>query len=106
MNMIKIYSNINFTFYSCKHAQYSLTSVIKENSFTYTVYTDTKQCLFTNVSQDPKVVQDIYESLEEMIETRSRITFFRKKSKRDYIRKELYRIYDRKRFKMVDRKYE
>ena len=57
MNMIKIYSNINFTFYSCKHAQYSLTSVIKENSFTYTVYTDTKQCLFTNVSQDPKVVQ-------------------------------------------------
>ncbi len=67
MNMIKIYSNINFTFYSCKHAQYSLTSVIKENSFTYTVYTDTKQCLFTNVSQDPKVVQDIYESLEEMI---------------------------------------
>lgn len=78
MNMIKIYSNINFTFYSCKHAQYSLTSVIKENSFTYTVYTDTKQCLFTNVSQDPKVVQDIYESLEEMIETRSRITFLEK----------------------------
>lgn len=78
MNMIKIYSNINFTFYSCKHAQYSLTSVIKENSFTYTVYTDTKQCLFTNVSQDKKVVQDIYESLEEMIETRSRITFLEK----------------------------
>ena len=34
--------------------------------------------MFTNVSQDPKVVQDIYESLEEMIETRSRITFLEK----------------------------
>lgn len=81
MNMIKIYSNIDLTFYSCKHSQYSLTSVVKDNNFTYSVYTDTKQCLFTNISQDKKVVQDMYESLEDMIDTRSRITFLKKTPK-------------------------
>ena len=79
--MIKIYSNIDFKLYSCKHGQYTLTSVIKENSFTYIVYTDTKQCLFTNISQDKKVVQDMYESLEDMINTRTRETFLEKTPK-------------------------
>ena len=85
--MIKIYSNIDFNLYSCKHGQYTLTSVIKENSFTYTVYTDTKQCLFTNISQDKKVVQDMYESLEDMINTRTRETFLEKTPKRMILEK-------------------
>lgn len=87
INMIKIYSNIDFNLYSCKHGQYTLTSVIKENSFTYTVYTDTKQCLFTNISQDKKVVQDMYESLEDMINTRARETFLEKTPKRMILEK-------------------
>lgn len=81
MNMIKIYSNIDLKLYSCKHAQYSLTAVIKEYSFYYTVCTDTKKSLFTSVSKDKEVVKDMYESLEEMINTRSRLTFLEKKPK-------------------------
>ncbi|MGL5347617.1 MAG: helix-turn-helix domain-containing protein [Peptostreptococcaceae bacterium] len=81
MNMIKNYSNIDFKLYSCKHSQYSLTTVVKDKSFTNTVYTDTKKCLFTNVSEDKSVVEDMYTSLEEMITSRSRLTFLEKNPK-------------------------
>ena len=67
--------------------KYALISVIKENSFTYTVYTDTKQCLFTNISQDKKVVQDMYESLEDVINTRARERFLEKTPKQIILEK-------------------
>lgn len=81
INMIMIYSNIDFNLYSCKHSQYSLMVAIKNNSFHQSVYTDTHKCIFVNTSQEKGVVEDMYVSLEEMIKTRSMLTFLEKNSR-------------------------
>lgn len=75
INMIMVYSNINFKLYSCKHSKYSQVVAVKGKSFTYAVYTDIKKCLFLSTSEDAIVVHDMYHSLEDMIETRSKPTF-------------------------------
>lgn len=78
INMMTIYSTIDFSLYSCQSSPYSLMVAVKDKIFHNTMYIDTQKCLFINTSQDKNVVEDIYYSLEEMINTRSRLTFLEK----------------------------
>lgn len=81
INMIKIYSNIDFKLYSCNHSKYSQIVAVKGKSFSHAVYTDVQKCLFVSTSEDEEVVEDMYHSLESMIETRSKPTFLELSSK-------------------------
>ncbi|MGL5328476.1 MAG: hypothetical protein ACRDD7_04345 [Peptostreptococcaceae bacterium] len=70
---------IKAEFYSCKFAANTFISVVK-NRYSHTAIYNNNRCLTTITSTDEKVVHEIYETLDDIMNTQSRLTFSKKTS--------------------------
>ena len=80
INLIKAYTINNFEIHSCRFTSNTFVVVIEDKMFYNSVYLDNDKCLYTNHSTDKIVVEDAYDTLVEMLETKSINTFLTKDS--------------------------
>lgn len=66
INMITTHSSMNFKVYNCDIDQGLIISVIKGVMFHTATFTKDKRCLFTNMSRKKSVIDDAYNTLEEL----------------------------------------
>lgn len=66
INMITTHSNMNFKVYNCDIDQGLIISVIKGVMFHTATFTKDKRCLFTNMSRKKSVIDDAYNTLDEL----------------------------------------
>ncbi|MEG1311669.1 MAG: hypothetical protein RR942_08400 [Romboutsia sp.] len=81
INMLTNYNTQKFEMYSCKFSPYSLITVVKDKFVHSALYGDDNRCIFTNTSKNKDVVDDMYDTLENILHNKSTITFNNKSSK-------------------------
>ena len=92
INMITTYPEINFEIFNCEVDSNVVISVIKDRIFHAAIYTKDRRCLFTNMSKDKHIVDEIYYSLEEILKNQAK-PIIEVKSAIDIIRKKTYLQY-------------
>lgn len=92
INMITTYPEINFEIFNCEVDSNAIISVMKDRIFHAAVYTKDRQCLFTNMSKDKHIVDEIYYSLEDILKNQAK-PILEIKSSLDIIRKRTYLQY-------------
>ena len=92
INMITTYPEINFEIFNCEVDSNVVISVIKDRIFHAAVYTKDKSCLFTNMSKDKHIVDEIYYSLEDILKNQAK-PIIQVKSALDIIRNRIYLQY-------------
>ncbi|WP_296647626.1 helix-turn-helix domain-containing protein [Romboutsia sp. 13368] len=92
INMITTYPEINFEIFNCEVDCNAIISVIKDRIFHAAIYTKDKRCLFTNMSKDKHIVDEIYYSLEDILKNQAK-PIIEVKSALDIIRKRTYLQY-------------
>lgn len=92
INMITTYPEINFEIYNCEVDSNAIISVIKDRIFHAAMFTKDKRCLFTNMSKDKHIVDEMYYSLEDILKNQAK-PVIEKKSSLDVIRKRTYLQY-------------
>ena len=76
--MITSYPNLNFEVFNCNVDNSNILSITKDRIFHSAIYASDGRCLFTNMSKERSIVDDIYYSLEEIIKNQGKL--FVKKS--------------------------
>ena len=92
INMITTYPEINFEIFNCEVDSNTLISVIKDRIFHAAVFTKDRRCLFTNMSKDKHIVDEMYYSLDDILKNQAK-PIFEIKSALDIIRKRTYLQY-------------
>ncbi|WP_286312085.1 helix-turn-helix domain-containing protein [Romboutsia ilealis] len=92
INMITTYPEINFEIFNCEVDSNVVISVIKDRIFHAAIYTKDRRCLFTNMSKDKDIVDEIYYSLEDILKNRAK-PILEVKSILEIIRKRTYHQY-------------
>lgn len=92
INMITTYPEINFEIFNCEVDSNVVISVIKDRIFHAAIYTKDRRCLFTNMSKDKDIVDEVYYSLEDILKNRAK-PILEVKSTLDIIRKRTYLQY-------------
>ncbi|MBQ6631194.1 MAG: hypothetical protein IJH55_03570 [Romboutsia sp.] len=92
INMITTYPEINFEIFNCEVDSNAVISVIKDRIFHAAIYTKDRRCLFTNMSKDKHIVDEIYYSLEDILKNQAK-PITEVKSALDIIRKRTYLQY-------------
>lgn len=67
INMATTYPDIDFKVYNCEVDPNAIISVIKDNTFHSAVFAKDKRCLFTTMSKEKNVVDEMYYSLSDML---------------------------------------
>ncbi len=81
INLVSSYANKKYEMYSCQAPQNSLVVSIQNKLFYNAMYIDNGICLYSNHSTDENVVEDSYEALIDIVNTKSKPTFLQKTSK-------------------------
>ena len=92
INMITTYPEINFEIFNCEVDSNAVISVIKDRIFHAAMYTKDRRCLFTNMSKDKEIVDEIYYSLEDILKNQGKL-IFEVKSTLDIIKNRKYLQY-------------
>lgn len=92
INMITAYPEIDFEIFNCEVDSNAVISVIKDRIFHAAMYTKDRRCLFTNMSKNKDVVDEIYYSLEDILKNQAK-PILEVKSTIDIIRKRIYLQY-------------
>ena len=92
INMITTYPEINFEIFNCEVDSNTLISVIKDRIFHAAVFTKERRCLFTNMSKDKHIVDEMYYSLDDILKNQAK-PILEIKSALDIIRKRTYLQY-------------
>lgn len=91
INMVTSKERYNVELYSCEFSSSTLISVIKEKLVHTAIYNNNK-CLTTVTSTDNNVVEEMYDTLEDMINSQGRL-IFRKKTPQEMIISQDYMNY-------------
>lgn len=77
INMIIAYPEVEFEIYNCDVESGSIIAVIKDSIFHNALFTKDKKCLFTNMSKEKEIIDDVYYSLEDILNSRGKKIFER-----------------------------
>lgn len=80
INMITSYSCMDFKLYNCDIALNSILSVIKGAMFHTAMFTKDKRCLFTNISRKKSIVDEAYNTLDDIRKSRGEKLVYYKNS--------------------------
>ncbi|SCH41282.1 hypothetical protein [Romboutsia sp. 1001713B170207_170306_H8] len=72
INLITLYPKMKFEIYNCNINSDSIISVIKNRIFHSAVYSGGDQCLFTTMSREKRIVDDMYYNLEEILKNKGK----------------------------------
>lgn len=75
LRMVTSTAKVEFELYSCDFSASTLILVVKDKCFHSATYNRTNKCLFTSISTDKAVIEEMYDTLEEMTNAQSRPTF-------------------------------
>ena len=75
LRMLTSSNKAEFELYSCDFSANTLILVVKDKCFHSAIYDKTNKCLFTSTSTDNAVIDEMYDTLDEMANTQSRSTF-------------------------------
>lgn len=89
IDMITSYPNLNFEVYNCNVDNSNILSITKDRIFHSAIYASDGRCLFTNMSKERSIVDDIYYSLEEIIKNQGKL-LVEKKSPLDILKDKTY----------------
>ena len=92
INMITTYPEINFDIFNYEVDSNVVMLAIKNGIFHTAMFTNDNRCLFTNMSKDKHVVDEIYYSLDDIIKNQVQ-PLIEKKSAIDIIKKRTYLQY-------------
>ena len=92
INMITTYPEINFEIFNYEVDSNVVMLAIKNGIFHTAMFTNDNRCLFTNMSKDKHVVDEIYYSLDDIIKNQVQ-PLIEKKSAIDIIKKRTYLQY-------------
>lgn len=89
LNLITTYPHINLKIYNCDVESNTVLYVIKDRRFQIATYTKDGRCLFTNMSKEKYIVDEMYYSLEDIATTQGKLVADRK-SPIDIIKEKTY----------------
>lgn len=92
LNMIRASDHYKFEFYSCDFSSKVLILCVKDKLIHTAIYNDNNKCLCTTVSNDINATKEMYDTLEDMANNQSIITF-KKESSEDIILNQTYMAY-------------
>lgn len=67
INLIRLYPNLNFKMYNCDVTSYPVMAVVKDRIFHTAIFGKHNRCLFTTMSKEKKVINEMYYSLEDIL---------------------------------------
>lgn len=89
INMIVLYPEIEFEIYNCEVDSNSILAVIKDRIFHSALYTKDGNCLYTTMSKEKSVIEEMYYSLEEILKNQGELIVNRV-SKNSFIKDKFY----------------
>lgn len=92
INMISSHPNLNFEIYNCNIGNSNVLSVTKDNIFHSAIYENDGRCLFTSMSKEIPIVNDMYYSLDEIIKSQGK-PLVDNKSPIDMFKEKIYMQY-------------
>ncbi|MGL6106044.1 helix-turn-helix domain-containing protein [Romboutsia sp.] len=78
LNLITTYPHIDFKIYNCEVESNSVISVMKERMFHIALYAKNGRCLFTNMSKEKNIVDEMYYSLDDIMTNQGKLVADRK----------------------------
>ena len=87
ISMVTSKNRINVELYSCEFSSNTLIAVVK-NKYSHTAIYNNVRCISSTTSTDEDVVNQMYDTLEDMISTQSRPTFLSRTSEQLIINQE------------------
>lgn len=78
LNLLTTYPNIDFKIYNYDIESNAILTAIKDNMIHTALYANDGRCLFTNMSKEKHVVDEMYYNLDEIIKTQSTLVGYRK----------------------------
>lgn len=90
--MITTYADLNFEVYNCNVDSNNILSVIKGRIFHSAIFASNERCLFTNMSKEKSVIDEVYYSFEEIIKDQGKL-LVEKKSQVDMLKDKTYMQY-------------
>ncbi|MGL5329927.1 MAG: hypothetical protein ACRDD7_11710 [Peptostreptococcaceae bacterium] len=67
INLIRLHPNLNFKMYNCDVTSYPVMAVVKDRIFHTAIFTKNNRCLFTTMSKEKRMVNEMYYSLEDIL---------------------------------------
>ncbi len=89
LNMLSTYTDMDFNIYHCELNPNSIISVIKDRIFHSAILNKDGRSLFTSMSKEKNVIDEMYYSLEDAIKTRGNL-IVKNKSPKDIINEKDY----------------
>lgn len=90
--MIITYTDLNFEVYNCNIDNSDILSVIKDRIFHSAIFANNERCLFTNMSKERTIIDEVYYSFEEIIKDQGKL-LVEKKSSIDVLKDKVYMQY-------------
>ncbi|MGL5347737.1 MAG: hypothetical protein ACRDA3_10320 [Peptostreptococcaceae bacterium] len=78
LNLMTTYPHINMKIYNCDVESNAVLSVIKDRMLHIATYARDGRCLFTNMSKEKHIVDEMYYSLEDIVTTQGKLVAERK----------------------------
>lgn len=72
INMITIFPEMDFEIYNCDVESNAVLSVIKDRIFHSAIFSKDRRCLFTNMSKEKNIVDEMYYSLEDILKNQGK----------------------------------
>ena len=66
MNLITLYPDIKFDVYNCNISSDNIIAVVKNKIFHCAIFSGDGECLFTTMSREKRIVDDMYYNMEEI----------------------------------------
>ena len=73
IDMITTYPNLDFEVYNCNVDNSNILAVIKDRIFHSAIFASNGQCLFTNMSKEKAIIDEVYYSLEEILKNQGKL---------------------------------
>lgn len=73
INMMTMYPDMDFEIYNCDVDSNAILSVIKDRIFHTAIFAKDRRCLFTNMSKEKHVIDEIYYSLEDILKNQGKL---------------------------------
>ena len=89
INMIAIYPSMNFEIYNCEVESNSSILIVKDSVLHTANFTKDKRCLISTISKDKRIIEEIYYSVETILNSKGSL-LVEKKSLTDIIKEKLY----------------
>ncbi|MGL5693089.1 MAG: hypothetical protein ACRCXA_03370, partial [Peptostreptococcaceae bacterium] len=67
INLIRLHPNLNFTMYNCDVSSYPVMAVVKDRIFHTAIFAKNNRCLFTTMSKEKRIINEMYYSLEDIL---------------------------------------